>query len=48
MYQKGVNCNFDGVSVMSGCQGGVRTKMQEKQPAISFIHCSALKLEREH
>ena len=27
MYKKGVNCNFDGASVMSGCQGGIRTKM---------------------
>ena len=45
MYQKGVNCNFDGTSVMSGCQGCVCTKMQEKQPAMSFTHCIAHKLE---
>lgn len=45
MYQKGANCNFDGASVVSGCQGGVRTKMQEKQPAVSFTHCIAHKLE---
>ena len=46
IYQKGGNCNFDGASVMSGCQGGLCTKMlQEKQPAMSFIHCIAHKLE---
>lgn len=45
MYQKGVNCNFDGASVMSGVHGGVRTKMQEKHPAMSFTHCIAHKLE---
>ena len=45
MYQKGVTCNFNGASVMSGCQQGVHTKMQEKQPAMSFTHCIAHKLE---
>ena len=45
MYQKGVNYNFDEASVMSGCQGGVHTKMQEKQPALPFTHCIAHKLE---
>ena len=45
MYQKGVNCNFDRASVVSGCQRGVYTKMQEKQPAISFTHCIAHTLE---
>ena len=28
--KKGVNCNFGAASAMSGCQGGVCTKMQEK------------------
>ena len=45
MYQKGVNCKFEAASVMSGCQGGARTKMQEKQPAMTFPHCTAHKLE---
>ena len=45
MYQKGVTCNFDEASVMSGCQGVVRTKMQVKQPIMSFTHCIAHKLE---
>ena len=45
MYQEGVNCNFDGASVMPGYQGGVHTKMQEKQPAMPFTHCIAHKLE---
>ena len=36
---------FNGAFVMSGCQGGVHTKMQENQPAMSFTHCIAHKLE---
>ena len=44
-YQKGVNCNFNGASVMSDCQGGVHTKMQEKNSVMSFTHCIAHKLE---
>ena len=45
MYQKGVNCNFDDASVMSGCQGGVHTKHREKQPAMLFTGCIAHILE---
>ena len=44
-YQKDVGCKFENVSVLSGCQGSSRTKMQEKQPNISFTHCIAHKLE---
>ena len=45
MYQKDINCNFNRASVMPVCQGGVCIKVQEKQPAMAFTHCIALKLE---
>ncbi len=38
-YEKGVNCNFDGASVMSGCLSGVCTKMYQKQPGMVYTHC---------
>ena len=45
MCQKSVNCDFHEASLMSGCQGGARTKKQTKQPGMSFTHCIAHKLE---
>ena len=45
MCQKGVNCDFHEASLMSGCQGGARTKKQTKQPGMPFTHCIAHKLE---
>ena len=38
--QKSVNINFDRASVVSGCQGGVHTKMQEKQIWLGLSHLS--------
>ena len=45
VYEKGVNCNFDGASVMSGRLSGVWTKMQQKQPGMVFTNCIGHNLE---
>ena len=45
VYNKLVNCNFDGANVMSGSKTGVQTRLREKQPGIVYTHCVAHRLE---
>ena len=46
VYAKLINCNFDGVSVVSGSVSGVQT-MKEKQNYFISMHCTAYQMELE-
>ena len=40
-----VACCFDGASVMMGHKTGVATRLKEKVPFLTVIHCCAHRLE---
>ena len=45
VYAKLVNCNFDGVSVMSESDSGIKTRMKERQNGLIYMHCATHQLE---
>ena len=44
-YQKLINVNFDGASVMSGHKSGVQKRLKDIQPGLIYTHCVAHRLE---